>query len=100
MKSSTSKKEAKPRISGKEAAYVALEALKRRPIQLQAPDGVQEPVVALVPAGGADQERKAPPRVHKPSPNNDLCVAMLVAVKPLSTFRRSPRPSLWSNRSR
>ena len=96
MKSRTSKKEAKPRISGKEAAYVALEALKRRPIQLQALDGVQEPGVALVPAGGADQERKAPPRVHKPSPHNDLCVA---PTPDLESHRRCLREAFGNTMS-
>ena len=86
MNSRNSEKESKPRISGKQAAYVAQEALKRRPIQLQAPDGAQEPAVALVPSGELDQKRKAPPRVRKPSPLNDQCLA--------------PSPDLESHRER
>jgi hypothetical protein len=63
---------AKSRIPGKEATYVAREALKRRPIGLVPSDGVQESQGALVaPAQG----RKAPPRVRKPSPLHDQCLA-------------------------
>jgi hypothetical protein len=76
----------KSRISGKTATYVALEALKRRPIRLLAPDGAQEPPGALVPSGGPDKERKAPPRVRKPSPLHDQCLA--------------PTPDLESHRKR
>jgi stress-induced morphogen len=65
----------KSRISGKTATDVALEALKRRPIRLLAPDEAQEPPGTLVPSGGADKERKAPPRVRKPSPLHDQCLA-------------------------
>jgi hypothetical protein len=64
----------KSRISGKDADTVARHALKRHPIRL-APEGVQEPPVALVPSDGLEQERKAPPRVRKPSPLNDQCLA-------------------------
>jgi hypothetical protein len=63
---------AKSRIPGKEATYVAREALERRPIRLVPSEGVQEPPSAIVaPAHG----RKAPPRVRKPSPLNDQCLA-------------------------
>jgi hypothetical protein len=86
MNSRNSEKEPKPRISGKQAAYVAQEALKRRPIQLQAPDGAQERGVALVPSGELDPARKVPPRVRKPSPLNDQCLA--------------PSPDLESHRER
>jgi hypothetical protein len=65
----------KSRISGKDADTVAREALKRRPIPLLAPEGVQEPPGTLVPSDGLEQERKAPPRVRKPSPLNDQCLA-------------------------
>ena len=65
----------KSRISGKDATYVAREALKRRPIRLMAPEGVEEPPSALVPSEGSEQARKAPPRVLKPSALNDQCVA-------------------------
>ena len=86
MNSRNSEKEPKPRISGKQAVYVAQEALKRRPIQLQASDGAQEPGVALVASGELNQERKAPPRVRKPSPRHDQCLA--------------PGPDLESHRER
>ena len=65
----------KSRISGKDADTVAREALKRRPIPLLAPEGVQEPPGTLVPSDGLEQERQAPPRVRKPSPLNDQCLA-------------------------
>ena len=58
----------KSRISGKDADTVARHALKRHPIRLLAPEGVQESPGALVPSDGLEQERKAPPRVRKPSP--------------------------------
>ena len=76
----------KSRISGKEAVYVARESDKRRPIRLLAPEGVEEPLGALVPSEGAEQARKAPPRVLKPSALNDQCV--------------SPTPDLESHRKR
>jgi hypothetical protein len=68
-----------PRISGKDATYVAMEARQRGPIRLEAPPDV-DPTCSSVPAPsapmavtGADQ--KAPPRVRKPSPLNDQCLA-------------------------
>src|SRR5215469_9110976 len=72
-------------ISGKEAAYVAIRAAKRRPIRLLAPDGVEEAPGALVSFDG-EQERKAPPRVRKPSALHDQCLA--------------PTPDLESHRKR
>ena len=65
----------KSRISGKDATYIAQGALKRRPITLTASSEDQQPSSALVPISGADQERKAPARVRKPSPHNDQCLA-------------------------
>ena len=76
----------KSRISGKEAAYVARESLKRRPIRLLAPEGVEEPSGALVPSELSEHPRQAPPRVLKPSALNDQCVA--------------PTPDLESHRKR
>jgi hypothetical protein len=76
----------KSRISGKDATYVAREALKRRPIRLMAPEGVEEPPGALVPSDGLEQGQQAPPRVRKPSPLNDQCLA--------------PTPDLESHRKR
>jgi hypothetical protein len=62
----------KSRIGGKEATYVAREALDRRPIRMAPSDGVQDPPGALVaPAQG----RKAPPRVRKPSSLHDQCLS-------------------------
>src|SRR5262249_17006599 len=76
----------KRRISGKEAAYVASRAAKRRPIRLLAPDGVEEAPGALVSSDALEQQRKAPPRVRKPSPLHDQCLA--------------PTPDLESHRKR
>jgi hypothetical protein len=64
-------------ISGKEATYVALEANERRPIAV-------EPAMDLAPADTrlrvaprdtANNARKSPVRVRKPSPGNDRCLA-------------------------
>jgi hypothetical protein len=44
----------KSRISGKDATYVAREALKRRPIPLLASEGVEQPPGALVPSDGLE----------------------------------------------
>ena len=73
-------------ISGKDAAYVARESLKRRPIKLLPPEGVEDTSAAPVPSDAAEQARKAPPRVLKPSALNDQCVA--------------PTPDLESHRKR
>jgi hypothetical protein len=74
-------------ISGREATNMAIESSKRRPVAigpLAADDVPQAPVVdrtALVPvsSGSAVSEpvapRKGPPRVRKPSPRNDQCLA-------------------------
>jgi hypothetical protein len=67
----------KPRISGKDATSVALEAAERGPIRVDASlDG--DPATANVPVPSAPQavpdERKAPPRVRKPSPHSDQCL--------------------------
>ena len=76
----------KRRISGKEAANVAIRAAERRPIRLLAPDGVEEAPGALVSFDALEQQRKAPPRVRKPSPLHDQCLA--------------PTPDLESHRKR
>src|ERR1700676_1698445 len=63
----------KPRISGKTAPHVAMEAAKRGPIRVD-----QVATDAPVPADGpqiAAGPRKAPPRLRKPSPLNDQCLA-------------------------
>jgi hypothetical protein len=71
----------KPRISGKEATNVAMEAAERGPIRVDAsPDGdptknVPVPPAPLVPLAVSGAGRKAPPRVRKPSPHNDHCLA-------------------------
>jgi hypothetical protein len=76
----------KSRISANEAAYVARESLKRRAIRLLAPEGGEQPPGALVPSELSEDARQAPPRVLKPSPLNDQCVA--------------PTPDLESHRKR
>jgi hypothetical protein len=65
----------KSRISGKEATYAALEASKRPPIRLEAAKDSQETTGLLKPSDGPNPERQAPPRVRKPSPGNDQCLA-------------------------
>jgi hypothetical protein len=62
----------KMRISGKIATEVALQARKRRPIKLLGADGV---LPSAQPFTEHDQGNRAPPRVRKPSPSNDQCVA-------------------------
>jgi hypothetical protein len=63
-------------IGPKESTYVALEASKRGPIKVEAAeDGApadRAPVPAVVAPSG---ERKAPPRLRKPSPDHDKCLA-------------------------
>ena len=75
----------KPRISGKEATHVAMEAQKYGPVRIGATDdstpNSDEPAdEAQVPAqvnGTPDSghARKAPPRVRKPSPLHDQYLA-------------------------
>jgi hypothetical protein len=78
----------KHRISGKDATYVAMEAAKRGPIRVEpSPDddsrraiGSQGALPPSVPAVSDDLEKKderpkAPPRVLKPSPRHDQCLA-------------------------
>jgi hypothetical protein len=76
----------KSQISWKDTAYLARESLKRRPIKLLPPEGVEDTSAAPVPSDAAEQARKAPPRVLKPSALNDQCVA--------------PTPDLESHRKR
>jgi hypothetical protein len=81
----------RPRISGKDAANIALEARTRGPVRLE-PSGDPESanVVALAssPAalGMGASERKPPPRIRKPSAGNDRCLA--------------PTPDLEAHRAR
>jgi hypothetical protein len=75
----------KPRISGKDATHVAMEAEKYGPVQIGAADdstpNSNEPAdKAQVPAQmngtpDSDHVRKAPPRVRKPSPLHDQYLA-------------------------
>ena len=75
----------KPRISGKEATHVAMEAQEYRPVRICAADdstpNTNEPAdKAQVPAqmdGTPDDGhwRKPPPRVRKPSPQHDQFLA-------------------------
>jgi hypothetical protein len=76
----------KSRISGMEAAHVAQESDRRRPVRLLASDGGHDVSVGTAPSEPADQGRKAPPRVSKPSAHHDRCVA--------------PTPDLESHRKR
>jgi hypothetical protein len=75
----------KSRISGKQATYVAMAASKYPPVQIGAPDDSSQSqkatettpnlpaVVNGAPESGCQQ--KPPPRVRKPSPNNNQCLA-------------------------
>jgi hypothetical protein len=76
----------KDRISGKEATYAAMEAAKRGPIRVEpSPEdnqraiGSQGALSPSVPAVSDDLDNdkrpKAPPRVLKPSPRHDRCLA-------------------------
>lgn len=68
----------KPYISGKEATYVAIEASKRGPIRIGAvEDGVpaHRAPVPQAPGAAPTDGRKAPPRLRKPSPGHDHCLA-------------------------
>jgi len=76
-------KDQKPRISGKEATQVAMVAGKYPPVQITAPDELPQspgpdqttPNLPTVVNGSGDAERNAPPRVRKPSPHNNQCLA-------------------------
>jgi len=74
----------KPRISGKDAANIALEAQKYKPIQIQMAEGppaspdpgseaARVPITELRRNG--TKQRKAPPRVRKPSPQQHQFLA-------------------------
>jgi hypothetical protein len=64
----------KERISGKEAAHVAEDMASRGPVRLVASDDAQEGQIAALPSAGSEQGGM-PPRVRKPSPQNDQCLA-------------------------
>ena len=87
----------KQRITGKEATYVALEAEKYGPVRIAAPD-TSDPIekkpdqdLVQLPAHADDDQdvsnrRTAPPRLRKPSPQHDRCIA--------------PTPDLAAHRAR
>jgi hypothetical protein len=65
------------KIDGREATYVAIEGSKREPIRLEpAPDGnaLSEPT-PMAHSERAGSSRPTPPRVRKPSRNDDRCLA-------------------------
>lgn len=68
----------KRHISGKEATYIAMEAAKYGPVPIAASDDVTH-CEAKVPAPAGTQNaadlRKVPPRVRKPSPLHNECLA-------------------------
>jgi hypothetical protein len=68
------KEKEKERITGKEAAHVADDMASRGPVRLVASNDVQEAQAAALPSAGSEQ-RGTPPRVRKPSPQNDQCLA-------------------------
>src|SRR5437764_15429862 len=64
-------------IDGKEATYVAIEASKRDPIRVEPAERVpadKAPGPQAAVAASTDG-RKPPPRLRKPSPGNDQCLA-------------------------
>jgi hypothetical protein len=72
----------KPRISGKEATHVAMEAQEYRPVRICAADDStphsKEPADLPAPMNDTPDgghARKAPPRVRKPSPLHDQYLA-------------------------
>jgi hypothetical protein len=75
----------KSRISGKEASYVALAAAKYPPVKIGAPDNSEqssEPTQTTpnlpAPIDGSEDgagQRRAPPRVRKPSPIHNQVLA-------------------------
>lgn len=69
----------KPRISGNDATYVAMEAAKRGPIRVDASDGLDQAAKNVPASSGSlkatSDRRKAPPRIRKPSPHHDQCLA-------------------------
>jgi hypothetical protein len=75
----------KSRISGKEATYVAMAAAKYPPVKVGAPDNSEQSSGATqttpnLPApiegsGDGDGQRRAPPRVRKPSPTHNQFLA-------------------------
>jgi hypothetical protein len=75
----------KSRISGKEASYVAMAAVKYPPVKIGAPDNSEQSSEATqatpnLPApvdgsGGGDGQRREPPRVRKPSPTHNQVLA-------------------------
>jgi hypothetical protein len=78
-------KETKTRISGKDATQVALEAQKYGPLHIDGsdnsvPNSETTQTMAKLPVPVEDarevgERRKAPPRVRKPSPQHDQCLA-------------------------
>jgi hypothetical protein len=69
----------RPRISGKDATNLALEGSKRGPVRLEPSGDAGGDIISLPsPTGTAEMglgQRKPPPRVRKPSPTNDRCLA-------------------------
>jgi hypothetical protein len=65
------------RINGLQATHADLEGAKRKPVQLQPATENQEPPTSclLPPRQNDGEQRKAPPRVRKPSASDDRCVA-------------------------
>jgi hypothetical protein len=74
-------KTTKPRISGKDASYIALAAEKYPPVQIMDSENSSESPTQSTPNlpvsidGSRSTERKAPPRVRKPSPIHNQYLA-------------------------
>jgi hypothetical protein len=67
----------KERIGMIEAAHLAAELAKPGPVPLRAATDNQEPPASpvLSPRQNSTEQRKPPPRVRKPHPRNDQCLA-------------------------
>jgi hypothetical protein len=85
----------KPRISGKQATEIAQQALERRPVRLVAPSQDESGSRAVIQSSGLDREA-APPRVGKPSPQNDQCFA---PTPDLDTHRKRLREAFGKTMS-
>src|SRR5215469_9094178 len=96
----------KSRISGEEATYVAMAAAKYPPVKIDAPDNSEQSAVTAeattnlpVPIDSSDRDdrRKPPPRVRKPSPNNNECLAPTADLEGYRAQRREAFGSTTSD---
>jgi len=90
-------KNAKPKISGRDATYVALEAAKREPICIVETDSAAvAPANSPAPSQDVTSSRRAPPRLCKPDARRDQCMA---PTPDLAAHRESLREALGQTMS-